>query len=89
MHQANPSGQIHCDGRKMLHLNSRTSSYRYSTNGQRKFIGNDLRKENLLLRSLLGVNPFDVELIKKACVPMYSSSSLSTLSNAPPQDIPL
>ena len=35
--------------------------------------------ENLLLRSLLRVNPFDVQLTKQACVPMYSSLSLTTL----------
>ena len=45
--------------------------------------------ENLVLRSLLSVNSFDVELTKQAFAPMYSSLSLTTLSNVPPQDSPL
>lgn len=33
MHEVYRLRQINCDGRKTLHLNSRTSSYRYCTNG--------------------------------------------------------
>ena len=43
-------------------------------------------KKKILLRSLLKVNTFDVELTKQACVPINSSLSLTTLSSVPSQD---
>ena len=42
-------------------------------------------KRIYILRLYAGLISF-VEIAKQACVPMYSSMSLTTLSNAPPQD---